>query len=109
MPRSMRAPSLELRSARLKLPINKKPVWVRIGHGVSLGYRRNRGPGAWTLRVADGKGGHWTKALATADDFDTANGAAILDFWKRKIARGQWVFPPDMVTVAPSSRPFGKR
>jgi integrase len=82
MPRSMRAPSLESRTARLKLPINKKPVWVRIGHGVSLGYRRNRGPGAWTLRVANGTGGHWTKALATADDFDTANGGSILDFWQ---------------------------
>jgi integrase len=82
MPRSMRAPSLESRSARLKLQIAKRPNWVRIGHGVSLGYRRNQGPGAWVLRVANGRGGHWTKALAVADDFDTANGGAILDFWQ---------------------------
>jgi integrase len=78
----MRAPSLESRSARLKLPVSRKPIWVRIGHGVSLGYRRNQGPGAWTLRVADGKGGHWSKALAVADDFDTADGGAVLDFWQ---------------------------
>ena len=82
MARSMRAPSLESRSARLRLPVSKKPVWLRIGHGVSLGYRRNQGPGAWTLRVADGSSGHWTKALATADDFDTADGGAVLDFWQ---------------------------
>ena len=55
---------------------------MRIGHGISLGYRRNQGPGAWVLRVANGKGGHWTKALATADDFDSADGGTILDFWQ---------------------------
>lgn len=82
MARSMRAPSLESRTARLKLRVSKKPIWVRIGHGVSLGYRRNQGPGAWVLRVADGKGGHWTKALAVADDYDTTNGGSILDFWQ---------------------------
>ena len=82
MARNMRASQLETRTARLRLLVSRKPTWVRIGHGVSLGYRRNQGPGTWVLRVADGKGGHWTKALAAADDFDTANGGAILDFWQ---------------------------
>ena len=82
MPRSMRASRLETRTARLKLPVSGKPDWVKIGHGVSLGYRRNQGPGTWVLRVANGTGGHWTKALALADDFDAADGGRVLDFWQ---------------------------
>jgi integrase len=80
----MRAPALETRTARLKLPINKKPYWARIGHGISLGYRRNQGPGTWSIRVANGgRGqGHWTQVLGAADDHDAANGGAILDFWQ---------------------------
>jgi hypothetical protein len=82
MPRSMRASRLETRTARLKLPVRKKSEWVRIGHGISLGYRRNQGPGTWSLRVANGSGGHWLKALASADDFADADGLNILDFWQ---------------------------
>ena len=81
MPRSMRAPTLETRSRRLKLAIAKKPYWARIGHGISLGYRRNQGPGTWSVRVANGQRGHWIKVVGAADDFDAANGATILDFW----------------------------
>jgi hypothetical protein len=44
------------------------------------------------VRAADGKGGNWTKAIGAADDFDEANGKAVLDFWQaqdraRAIAR----------------------
>jgi integrase len=82
MARSMRARRLETRTARLKLPIRKKPDWLKIGLGVALGYRRNQGPGTWSVRVADGKGSHWIKAIATADDYDTADGEHVLDFWQ---------------------------
>jgi integrase len=84
MPRSMRAPALETRTARLKLKVRKKPYWARIGHGISLGYRRNQGPGTWSVRVAHGgKGrGHWTQVIGTADDHDAANGGALLNFWQ---------------------------
>ena len=47
-----------------------------------LGYRRNNGPGTWSVRVANGKGGHWTKAIGAADDFDAADDSNILDFWQ---------------------------
>ena len=82
MARSMRASQLETRTARLKLAVRKKPDWVKIAHGAALGYRRNQGPGTWSVRVANGKGGHWIKVLAIADDFDDANGGAVLDFWQ---------------------------
>src|SRR6516225_6337415 len=85
MPRSMRAPALETRSARLKLAIAKRPYWARMGHGISLGYRRNQGPGTWSIRVANGRGrgqGHWSQVIGTADDHDGANGGVILSFWQ---------------------------
>jgi len=73
---------LENRSARLRLPVAKKPVFVKIGPGLSLGYRRNQSSGTWVARVADGEGGNWTKAVGTADDFEGADGTAVLDFWQ---------------------------
>jgi integrase len=47
-----------------------------------LGYRRNATAGTWVVRAADGKGGNWTKAIGAADDFDEADGKAVLDFWQ---------------------------
>jgi integrase len=86
MPRSMRAPALETRTARLKLPIvgRNKPHWARIGQGIALGYRRNQGPGTWSVRVANGGrgAGHWTLLIGTADDHDAANGDSVLTFWQ---------------------------
>jgi integrase len=82
MARSARSSTLETRSARLRLPIAKKPVFVKIAPGVGLGYRRNRTAGTWVARAADGKGANWTKAIGNADDFDDADGAAILDYWQ---------------------------
>ena len=82
MARSTRSSTLETRSARLRLSVAKKPVFVRIGPGVGLGYRRNRTAGTWVARVSDGKGGNWTKGIGGADDFDDADGTHILDFWE---------------------------
>ena len=60
----------------------KKPVFAKIGPRVGLGYRRNQTAGTWVLRVADGKGGNWTKAIGNADDFEEADGNNTLDFWQ---------------------------
>jgi integrase len=84
---------LETRTARLKLPVARKPVFIRIGPGLSLGYRRNQIAGTWVLRIADGKGGATTRAIGTADDFEEANGATLLDYWQaqgkaKSVARG---------------------
>jgi len=83
---------LETRSSRLKLPIAKKPVFVKIGLGIGLGYRRNSTAGTWVVRISDGEGGNWTKAIAIADDLDEVDGKTVLDFWQaqdraRAIAR----------------------
>ena len=81
MPRRTREAKLETRSARLRLPVAKKPVFVKIGRGVGLGYRRNMTSGTWVIRVTRG-GKDWAKAIGTADDFDLADGTTVLDFWQ---------------------------
>jgi integrase len=54
------------------------------------------------MRVADGKGGNWLRAIGRADDFDDPDGGEILDFWQaqekaRTLARGGK--PPEPVTI----------
>jgi integrase len=93
MARKVRASGFETRTARLKRSVAKKPEFVRIAPGVSLGYRRNATAGTWVARVADGRGGNWTKGIGTADDHDDANGDTVLDYWQasdraKQVARG---------------------
>jgi integrase len=93
MPRRIRAGSLETRTARAKLVQQRKPYWIAVAPGISLGYRRNAGPGAWNVRAADGKGGNWIKSFGIADDQEDANGTNVLTFWQaadkaKALARG---------------------
>ena len=81
MARKIRDSALQTRTGRLALPVRRKPHFVRIGLGISLGYRRNNVGGTWVLRVANGKGGAATKAIGSADDYDDANGDDVLTFW----------------------------
>jgi hypothetical protein len=80
MARNIRLSRLETRTNRLKLPIAKKPVFLKIDRGIALGYRRNRGPGTWVMRVTrDGE--DWTEKIGTADDFEDAATERTLTFW----------------------------
>jgi integrase len=94
MARRLRSAQLETRTARLRLPVRRKPFYASIGPGAGLGYRRNRGAGAWMVRVANGKGGNWVRGFAVADDFEDANGTAVMTFGEaldraRALARGK--------------------
>jgi integrase len=100
MARNIQDTRLQTRTARLKLPPAKKPIFVKIGLGIHLGYRRTLVAGTWLVRVL--KGGDWTKRLADADDYENANGVTVLDFWQaqacaRAVARDD---RGDVVTVA---------
>lgn len=93
MARSIRCGTLETRSARLRLPVSKVPVFIRIGPKVGLGYRRNQTTGTWVVRRSDGKGRNSRKAIGTADDYEEPDGEKVLDFWQaqersRKLAHG---------------------
>jgi integrase len=88
-----RATKLETATARRRLAKQKKPYWITISPGIGLGYRANAGPGTWSVRSTDGHGRDWVKRLALADDFEAADGGAVLTYWQaldaaRKAARG---------------------
>ena len=94
MPRRIRSATLETRTARAKLAPRSKPHWIGIAPGISLGYRRNGGPGSWSVRAADGRGSNWIKRVSLADDQEAADGATVMDFWMaadkaKALARGQ--------------------
>jgi integrase len=72
--------SLETPTARLRLPIQKKPHWLRLGPGLSLGYRRNESAGTWSIRATDGHGGEWLKKFGVADDHEPADGKQVLSY-----------------------------
>jgi integrase len=80
MPRRTRSPKLETRTARLKLPVAKKPLFQPVNKGIALGYRRNQGAGTWVVRATAAVGAYWTKAFAVADDIEDANGKTILTY-----------------------------
>jgi integrase len=96
MPRRARAPSLETRTSRLKLSIRKKPEFVRIAPGISLGYRRNATAGTWVVRVSNGRGGAWTRRIGTADDFDDSDGVSKLTFWEAQDLAKKVAEPPEL-------------
>jgi integrase len=88
-----RAHALETATARRKLPISKKPVFVKIAPNVRLGYRRNEGPGTWSVRVT-GPGVDWVKRIGLSDDAEPADGKYVLNYWQaldqaRKLGRRQ--------------------
>ena len=88
-----RAQRLETASARRKLPISKKPLYVKIAPNIFLGYRRNENVGSWNVRVT-GPGIDWIKRIGLADDFEPADGRSVMSFWQaqdaaRKLARRQ--------------------
>jgi integrase len=93
MAHSIRAARLENRTNRLKLPVDKKPIYVKIDRGIALGYRRNQGPGTWVIRVTrDGE--DWTEKIGTADDYEDATVGPTLTYWTaqtraRELALGE--------------------
>jgi hypothetical protein len=74
MPRRPRSSILETRARRLALPIQKNPqAPLSVGSGLTLEYRRCKGPGRWVVKVADGRGSNWERTLpGVADDAEQA-------------------------------------
>jgi len=94
MPRKIRDAKLESRSARLRLPIRKKPYsGPALARGIHLLYRRNKGNGTWVVKCSNAHGGYWTARFGQADDFEDSDGTHILTFHQageaaKQLARG---------------------
>jgi integrase len=89
-----RAAMLETATARRRLEIRKKPFWTTISPRIGLGYRRNAGPGTWSVRSTNSDGADWIKRIALADDLEPTDGKHVLTYWQaidvaRALARGR--------------------
>jgi integrase len=76
MARSIYSDKLRNRTNRLKLPIRKKPYKALVAPGIFVCYRRNAGPGTWSVEAG------WLKRFAVADDFENANGKSVMSFFQ---------------------------
>jgi integrase len=89
--RTVRDTNLETRAARLRLEPRGKPYWRVIETGLHVGYRRLRqGGGTWIARRFIGQGRYLEVALGTADDFQEADGGAVLNFRAAQDATRVW-------------------
>ena len=80
MARTNRANALDNRTARLKLPIQKR-FYAGIGGGLALCYRRDgKGIGTWTARI--GFHEYKTRLIGEADDFKDADGETVFTYFQ---------------------------
>src|SRR6187455_1709199 len=102
MARKVSFSAMESRSARLnKFTIRRRPYsGPSLARGILLLYRRNKTNGTWVLKVSDGHGAYWTKAFALADDFEDADGKAVLTFHQAQEQARNW-HAAAMATPAP--------
>jgi hypothetical protein len=83
MPRRLHPAPIESRTNRLALPRRRALYGLtRIAPGIHLGYRRTTSAGTWVLRAANGEGGEWQTRIGIADDYETADGEHVLDYWQ---------------------------
>ena len=82
MARRVRDKGLESRSARAKLKVSGKPYYKPIGEGLHLGYRKGATVGKWVARIYVGDQKYEVQTIATADDYEDADGQRILTFWQ---------------------------
>jgi integrase len=79
MARTTRAPSLQSRDGRLRLPRGDDINWQTIHEGLAIGYRNGRRGGSWWARRRHGS--RYVKVrLGIADDTKDADGHTVLDY-----------------------------
>ena len=80
MPRKIKNPKIDSRTAREKCPRRREPYWAKISTGCFLGYRRIAVSGTWIARYRDHSGKQNYSALGTADDSIGANAKTVLTY-----------------------------
>ena len=90
MPRKVKNPKTDSRTAREKLRQRREPYWAKISKGCFLGYRRIAICGTWIARYRDHDGKQHYRALGAADDSMEANAKTILTFEQAQDAARAW-------------------
>lgn len=79
MARTQRAPTLQSRDGRLRLPQSNDVHWTTIHEGLAIGYRAGKRGGTWWARRRHGS--RYVKIrLGIADDIQDADGAGVLSY-----------------------------
>jgi integrase len=90
MARTVRDANLETRTARHRLTIRTEPYWRGLEKGFALGYRRRANGGTWLARRLPDRGGYVEHRIGTSDDFQDADGVAVLDYGQAQRAAREW-------------------
>jgi integrase len=80
MPRKLKAPKIDSRSARERLPRRAEPFWAVISRGRALGYRKGAKGGTWIARLRGEDGKQHYHPIGVADDIEDPDGREILSY-----------------------------
>lgn len=92
MPRTVRNPKIDTRTARAKLKPRREPYWTAITPGCALGYRRGKTGGTWIARRYDAKTTPKLRhcSLGAADDALDPDAAAAFSFAQAQEKARAW-------------------
>ena len=90
MPRTVRNPKIDTRSARARLVERREPYWTVISAGNALGYRRGVKGGTWIAKFRDDSGKRHLEALGAADDARDADGLSVFNFAQAQERARSW-------------------
>jgi len=104
MPRTVRNPKLDTRSARAKLPPRTAIYWVPMAPGCALGYRKGPKGGVWIAKLVR-DGSRQQKALGPADDALDADGVLAISYVDAQRRARDW-FEAVSQPTAPTTGPY---
>ena len=91
MARTVKDKKLESRTARQALKSRAEPHWKLIDMGFHLGYRKHKdGGGSWIARARSEGKKYQACQIGKADDFQDADGVAILNFSQAQEKARAW-------------------
>jgi integrase len=90
MPRTVRNPKIDTRSARAKLSERREPYWTVISAGSALGYRRGAKGGTWIAKFREADGKRHLESLGAADDARDADGLSAFSFSQAQERARTW-------------------
>jgi integrase len=80
MPRTVRNPKIDTRTARSRLPERRESYWTVLSAGCALGYRRGVKGGTWIARFRGDDGRQHYGPLGAADDARDPDGLSVFSF-----------------------------
>src|SRR5208282_886755 len=91
MARTVRAATIDTRTARRRLTARRKPYWKAIEQGRHLGYYKGARGGSWVARFYLEEQRRYTETvIGTADDVSDADGHTILDYRQAQHKARAW-------------------